>query len=89
MVSLGESYPAQLESLIKNEGYRARVINAGVSGETTRGNRERAAFIRAQNPDVILLGIGGNDALRFLPLEETRTNMTATIETLQGGFSPP
>jgi acyl-CoA thioesterase I len=86
---LGESYPAQLESLLRAEGYRVRVINAGVSGETTRGNRERAAFIRAQNPDVVLLGIGGNDALRFLPLEETRANMESTIDTLQAGERPP
>jgi acyl-CoA thioesterase I len=86
---LGEGYPAQLESLLREEGYGVRVINAGVSGETTRGNRERAAFIRAQNPDVVLLGIGGNDALRFFPLEETRANMETTIETLQAGEGSP
>ena len=85
----GESYPAQLETRLKGEGYGVKVINAGVSGETTRGNLERATFIRNQNPDIVLLGIGGNDALRYLPIEETEKNMRATIESLQSGDDAP
>ncbi|MBP9760354.1 MAG: arylesterase [Candidatus Pacebacteria bacterium] len=84
-----ESYPAQLEVLLREKGRSVRVVNAGVSGETTRGNLERASFIRAQNPDVVLLGIGGNDALRMLPFEETKSNIARTIEVLQGGAQPP
>ena len=86
---LSESYPAQLELRLREAGYSARVINAGVSGETTRGNLERAQFIRNQNPDIVLLGIGGNDALRYLPIEETEKNMRDTITILQSGESPP
>lgn len=84
-----ESYPAQLEARLVAGGYDVRVINAGVSGETTRGNLERAMFIREQDPDIVLLGIGGNDALRRLPLDETKQNLSQTIETLQGGDEPP
>ncbi len=84
-----ESYPAQLEEALQQAGYSVEVINSGVSGETTRGNLERADFIRKQNPDVVLLGIGGNDALRLLPLEETRKNIKSTIETLKTGEKPP
>ena len=84
-----ESYPAQLEALLKEKGVSVRVVNAGVSGETTRGNLERAAFIRKQSPDIVLLGIGGNDALRMLPLEETKKNIRGTIQTLQAGEQPP
>ena len=62
-----ESYPAQLETALRSLQYSVSVINSGVSGETTRGNLERASFIRSQNPDVVLLGIGGNDDLRALP----------------------
>lgn len=65
------------------------VINSGVSGETTRGNLERAKFIRAQNPDIVLLGIGGNDALRLLPIEETVKNLDESIKILKGGDNPP
>lgn len=86
---LSESYPAQLEARLNEAGYAVRVINAGVSGETTRGNLERASFIRNQNPDIVLLGIGGNDALRFLPLSETEVNLRTTIETLMSGDNPP
>lgn len=84
-----ESYPAQLEKMLNDSGWSARVINAGVSGETTRGNLERASFIRSQNPDMVLLGIGGNDALRMLPFEETKKNISNTIETLKSGENPP
>jgi acyl-CoA thioesterase-1 len=84
-----EAYPAQLEAALRAQGYAARVINAGVSGETTRGNLERARFIRSQNPDIVLLGIGGNDALRLLPIEETKKNIGETIDILQSGANPP
>jgi acyl-CoA thioesterase I len=84
-----ESYPAQLERILVEAGHSVRVINAGVSGETTRGNRERAEFIRQQNPDIVLLGTGGNDALRQLPIAETRNNVASTIETLQSGTQSP
>ena len=67
-VQLREAYPAQLERVLRTQGYDVEVINSGVSGETTRGNKERASFIRSQNPDVVILGTGGNDALRSLPV---------------------
>jgi len=86
---LEESYPAQLEARLKTNGISAKVINAGVSGETTRGNLERAAFVRGQNPDIVLLGIGGNDALRALPIAETYKNISETIEILKSGTNPP
>jgi acyl-CoA thioesterase-1 len=84
-----ESYPAQLEMALKEKGLSVTMINSGVSGETTRGNLERAQFIRDQNPDIVLLGIGGNDALRALPLGETKKNLNQTITTLKDGVNPP
>lgn len=86
---VSEAYPAQLEKSLKDKGLTVTVINSGVSGETTRGNLERTDFIRKQNPDLVLLGIGGNDALRALPVEETRKNMYETINILKGGVNPP
>lgn len=85
----GESYPAQLEAKLNDAGYSVKVINSGVSGETTRGNLERAAFIRSQNPNMVLLGIGGNDALRALPVTETKINIEKTVQILQSGENPP
>lgn len=86
---ISESYPAQLESALIEQGLKVKVINSGVSGETTRGNLERAAFIRNQAPDIVLLGIGGNDALRLLPLTETKDNLRKTVEILRSGPNPP
>ena len=84
-----EGYPALLEADLQSRGHSVSVINSGVSGETTRGNLERAQFIRNQNPDIVILGIGGNDALRLLPVEETRSNIEKTITTLKSGENPP
>ncbi len=88
-VSQSEAYPAQLEKALQAKGYDVAVINSGVSGETTRGNLERALFIRSQNPDIVLLGIGGNDALRALPLAAIEENIRETIGILQDGEKPP
>lgn len=84
-----EAYPAQLEKALREKGYDVTVTNSGVSGETTKGNLERAQFIRARNPDIVILGIGGNDALRFLPVADTRKNITSTIDILKSGINPP
>lgn len=81
---LSEAYPAQLESNLQASGYDVSVINSGVSGETTRGNLERADFIASQKADVVILGIGGNDALRLLPITETRKNIEETVDILKG-----
>lgn len=88
-IPLADSYPSQLQNALRAEGYNVEVINAGVSGETTSGTVARAQFIRDQNPRIVLLGIGGNDALRFLPLDDMRKNMRETIRILQSGEDPP
>lgn len=86
---LYESYPAQLEDALHKDGLNVKVINAGVSGETTKGNNERAEFIRGTNPDMVIWGIGGNDALRALPVSDMKDNMESTIRILQSGANPP
>lgn len=86
---LYESYPSQLEKKLQEKGLRVKVINAGVSGETSMGNSERASFIQEQKADMVIWGIGGNDALRALPLGELKNNMERTIRILQSGQNPP
>lgn len=86
---LYESYPAQLEERLKTKGLEVNVINAGISGETTKGNNERANFIKEQNADMVIWGIGGNDALRALPVEEVKKNMESTIQILQSAQNKP
>ena len=83
------SYPVVLEQSLRQLGYNVVVKNEGVSGETTKENLLRVATIVEQKPDIVLLGIGGNDALRRLPVVDMRNNIEETILTLQKGTTPP
>ena len=82
-VEPGLSYPDFLEKALDMAGYRYRVVNAGVSGDTTSGGRTRAGVIAAMNPALVILELGGNDGLRGLPIETTRANLDEIIVTLR------
>jgi acyl-CoA thioesterase-1 len=78
-VSLSESYPAQLETLLKEKYPNIRVINMGVSGETTSGGLDRVDFVLQQKPSLVLLGLGANDMLRGTPPLTTKQNLSTII----------
>src|SRR5262245_53168864 len=82
-VSAEESYPAQLQRRLDAAGYRYRVINAGVSGDTTAGGLRRVNWILNSKPAIVILEFGGNDGLRGLSLAETKRNLEGIIEQLQ------
>jgi acyl-CoA thioesterase-1 len=72
----GTGWVALLEKRIAQEKLPVTVINASISGETTSGGRSRLpALLKQHRPDVVLLELGGNDALRGLPLQMTRGNL--------------
>ncbi len=77
------SYPAILAELT---GWQ--VINAGVNGDTSADVLARSAAIIAQNPDLVLLGVGGNDVLRRTESMTTKANITATIKTIKAANIP-
>ena len=82
----GQSLPARLEGKLRAAGINATVINAGVSGDTSAAGRQRLAFALDQlrrAPDLVILGLGGNDALRQLPAAQTRAEMTAMMDELK------
>ena len=84
-VAKGASYPARLETALRARGINARVVNAGVSGDTTAAGLQRLAFtLDAQEakPELVILELGGNDLLRNLPPSETRANLAAMLEEL-------
>lgn len=81
-VDLSESYPYILDERLAQEKISAKVINMGVSGETTQGGTERVSFVLEQEPDVVLLGLGANDMLRSLPPSLVRTNLDFIIKNL-------
>jgi acyl-CoA thioesterase-1 len=79
----GQSYPDHLQKLLDAQGYSYHVVNAGISGETTKDGLGRVARIAARHPKIVVLEFGGNDGLRGLPLEQTQSNLASMIETLQ------
>jgi acyl-CoA thioesterase-1 len=80
-----ESYPARLEAALAARGHAMRVVNAGVSGDTTADGKARLAFTldnQPKQPALVLLGLGGNDMLRGLPPEQAEVNLDAIMAEL-------
>lgn len=81
-----EGLAAQLESRLRTAGINATVVDGGVSGDTSAAGRQRLAFTLdslKRAPDLVILGLGGNDALRQISPVETRAEMTAMMDELQ------
>jgi len=79
-LSASEAYPAHVERLLAERGVPVRVLNAGVSGDTTAGGLARLDWFLRQEPDVVVVALGGNDGLRALPLSATEANLRAIVE---------
>jgi acyl-CoA thioesterase-1 len=82
-VDPGKSYPDDLQKLIDAAGYKYRVVNMGVSGDTTTDALERLPMVLAIHPEIVILEFGGNDGLRGLPVASAKKNLEAVIQTLQ------
>ena len=77
----GTGWVALLEKQLAQEKINAKVINASVSGETTSGGRSRiTALLQQHQPSQVVIELGGNDALRGLPLEMTEQNLRAMAQ---------
>jgi acyl-CoA thioesterase-1 len=82
----GQSLPDAVQARLRAAGVNATVVNAGVSGDTSAAGRQRLAFTldnQPRKPDLVLLGLGGNDVLRQISPAETRANMTAMMDELK------
>ncbi|RJP64897.1 MAG: arylesterase [Comamonadaceae bacterium] len=78
----GTGWVALLDERLKKDKLRARVVNASISGDTTSGGRSRVpALLQQHKPALVVIELGGNDALRGLPLDMTRDNL-ATMARL-------
>lgn len=75
-----EAFPARVGELLAEEGLPVRVVNAGVSGDTTAGGLARLDWLLRQKPDVLVVGLGGNDGLRGLSPEMTEENLRQIVE---------
>ena len=82
-LAAADAFPAQLERALQERGCRVAVDNNGVSGDTTAGGRARLDWVLAGKPQLVLVELGGNDALRGLSPEEAAANLAAILETLR------
>ena len=77
------SYPALLEARLRAEGYDYRVVNAGVSGDTTAGGLRRVEWALRSKPEIVIVELGVNDALRGQDLAVARRNLAEIVERFQ------
>ncbi len=78
-----QSYPALLAARLRAEGYPYRVVNAGVSGDTTAGGLRRVDWALRLKPAIAIVELGANDALRGQDLANVRLNLDAIVERFQ------
>ena len=78
-----EAFPALIQSRIDSLGYPYKVINAGLSGETSAGGKNRIDWVLNQPVDIFLLELGGNDGLRGIPVSETEKNLQVIIDKVR------
>ena len=79
-----DAFPAQLETRLRRDGLDVRAVNAGVSGDTSAGGRARLDWVLADTPDLVIVELGANDALRGLAPAETEANLDAVLAVLTG-----
>lgn len=82
-VAESEAFPVQLERELAEQGVACTVLNAGVSGDTSAGGLARLDWVLSDQPTHLLVELGGNDALRGLPVDHLRDNINQIVSTAQ------
>ena len=82
-LSTEDAFPAIVEEKLNKKGKPTKVVNAGLSGETTAGGLNRLDWVLKQPVDIFVLELGGNDGLRGLPLDQTEKNLQAIIDKVK------
>jgi acyl-CoA thioesterase-1 len=81
-----EAYPSLIQAKIDSMEMTYKVVNAGVSGETSAGGNARIDWILKQPIDVFVLELGANDGLRGIPVAETKKNLQSIIDKVKGKY---
>ena len=81
-----EAFPALVEKQFNKNGKPCKVVNAGLSGETSAGGLSRIDWILRQRVDVFVLELGANDGLRGLPIEQTNKNLQTIIGKVRAKY---
>ena len=82
-VAADEAYPALLEDRLRRAGFPYRVVNAGVSGDTSAGGLRRLDWVLRSRPEIAIVALGANDGLRGVPVATLRDDLTAIVTTLK------
>ncbi|SHH74294.1 acyl-CoA thioesterase-1 [Chryseolinea serpens] len=82
-LSVEEAFPALIQKKLTADGKAVKVINAGLSGETSAGGLARLDWVLRQPIDIVVLELGANDGLRGLPLDQTEKNLQAIIDKMK------
>jgi acyl-CoA thioesterase-1 len=82
-VAADEAYPALLEARLRQERLDYRVVNAGVSGDTTAGALRRVDWVLRARPAIVIVALGANDGLRGQPVTAMRDNLVAIVTRLR------
>ncbi len=80
-----EAYPALIRARLAREGHPVRIVNAGVSGDTSAGGLARLDWMLSQHPDIVVVALGANDGLRGLPVAELESNLNAIVSRARDG----
>ncbi len=83
-----DTFPAQLERGLREKGHSVEVLNAGNSGDTTAAGLARLEWALADQPDAVIVVLGGNDGLRGLEPQQTYSNLSAIIARLETNGLP-
>lgn len=78
-----QAFPARLEAKLRADGLDVRVINGGIAGDTTAGGLARLDWALADKPDLVMLELGANDALRGIDPDTVRANLEKIIAKIQ------
>ncbi len=82
-LSVEEAFPALVEQQLKKVGKNIKVVNAGLSGETSAGGLNRIDWVLRQPVHIFILELGANDGLRGLPLDQTQQNLQTIIDKVK------
>jgi acyl-CoA thioesterase-1 len=85
-LDISEAFPAIIQEKVDSLRLPYKVINAGLSGETTAGGRNRIDWILQQKVDIFVLELGGNDGLRGIPVSETASNLQFMIDRVKAKY---
>jgi acyl-CoA thioesterase-1 len=79
-ISADQAFPALVAQALREKGRPIRMVNAGVSGDTTSGGLTRLPWLLEQHPEVLVVGLGVNDAFRGMPVDKIAVNLRRIVQ---------